>query len=1546
MAAAGRRQTQTLHEMGRAARRATLVLGGLGVAMGTHLVKNGVEFEKEMSRVRAVLSATGGEMEQLNKLAMKMGADTKFSAGEAAKAMYELGSAGFSVQEMSGAMKGTLALAAASSIELADAAEISSNALRGFGLQSSQTTHVADVLAKTVNASSVEMNDLQFSMKYIGPIARSTGQSFEQMVAALGIMGDAGIKGEQAGTTLRGGLVRLVKPTKMVREGFDKIGLSAKDLQGPNGLRPLGEIIAMLSEKTKGMETAQRNQALAQIFGTEALSGMLALIDEGPAKLDRLTRANERAAGSSAKAAKTMQDNVAGAFEQLTGSIETVEIALYQQFQEPLKQVLLDATREVNTKGKEVEEFFDRVFEMPEFKAAGLGGKLRILLDELDKTGLPDEMGDLIVEGFTTAIEKGAPLVAEAAGKLALVAARGFFQGFEQADPVTKVLLALFVAHKTGMLAAIRAAGARAGAAYGTSAAAAAAATGGGVIAGGKRGSAVLAKGKTIAKGVGVGAVALSAVDAATAPNLNKGERAQQFLSFGGILGESGRESADKAERALAKLRDRLREVANAGKELPTGARLGEFLAGFDGFDKLGGEDMPRVNRALRAYEDRLRSVQALAKQGLRLDLHSEATNAQLRTISTAFDRLRNDSVDSIKDVRAVVRDNMRLIAANTKAGSADAKAALANNFRLAADAVRRAMKDGTISTKAGLAEIEKLMAKALQQYGFSAKQAKNIAGGQRPDAGPEEGTAGQAIARARGGLTGGLTTVGRKGAAGRDTVPALLNGQPAVVAEGEDVAVINRHQRAELDRRLADQGGLAGFFQRNDRPHYMASGGLLARGGFVQGASSRGLTAAALSFAGQMFDRGFNVTSAYRSNSTTFHGKGSALDFGDSVNDMGRLGGVLKPMRGRLAELFGPGGSWKHGKPIGQVPGHDDHWHVAVLERLAAAGDPAAIAELRRVKMRGGLGTVTQIGQGALDTARAAASARLQELAGAVGFEGQAGHGPAQARGAMGKGDLMALWRRAGGDPSKARLMAAIALAESSGNPSANGPPDGRGLWQIEWPIWRKALGHLGDPYDPLSNARMAREILDRQGLGAWVVYNTGAYRQYMAKGGLVGEPMAKGGTKRKRRGSQRTVGTNRTPKTRPKARGYKPGKAKFRLGDIAELKTFERLGAQLTDQEQAFRNAERVHGLTDEEPLTLDADGNEVRDEAAIARRVAEIDQLIALKADSARWLAQQQEAARVALQKLADGIRERVIQIQDIKAVAKANIARIRALHKKVAELDRDESRSRAAIGKAKGSKAKAAARRAHEANVRANRPARKAIGKELDGLRDDNERLVGSRSVNVDLESGGGGLLGTARDQMAAWTEERERLAPDAKQAVQNAFDVSLDIRELQKERVSWSGTAAPPVSVPGASAQAVEDNKAQLAELLRAQLDDERAKTRMLGQQFDVFKGFGDLVGARLVGSFLQGGVVPRTGLAYVHEGETFVPRPDGPFRMTARDMLGGGRQAAPQVTLIVEGDIGPMVKRMRAEIDGRAAKVVSQQTGRTSRLIASAPGGR
>lgn len=302
----------------------TVPIAGVAAAA----VKLGNDFEAQMSRVKAISGATGDEFQKLNEQALKLGADTAFSATEAAEGMENLASAGFNTQEIMKAMPGMLDLAASSGEDLANSADIAASTLRGFGLAADQAGHVADVLAKNAADTNAAIEDTGLAMKYIAPVAYSAGWSLESVTAAIGKMADAGIKGEQAGTTLRGALTRLMKPTKQMQGAMDAIGFSVYDSQGK--MKPLAQMIDELNKKTKKLTDEQRDNAVATIFGTESLSGMKVLLSSGGAELNKMTESLKKSDGAAKNMASTMQGNTKGAIEQMKGSLETAAIQIQQ----------------------------------------------------------------------------------------------------------------------------------------------------------------------------------------------------------------------------------------------------------------------------------------------------------------------------------------------------------------------------------------------------------------------------------------------------------------------------------------------------------------------------------------------------------------------------------------------------------------------------------------------------------------------------------------------------------------------------------------------------------------------------------------------------------------------------------------------------------------------------------------------------------------------------------------------------------------------------------------------------------------------------------------------------------------------------------------------------------------------------------------------------------------------------------------------------------------------------------------------------------------
>lgn len=297
------------------------------VKLGKNVFDTGKEFEAQMSRVQAISGATGEELQRLTQNAIDLGAASVFSASESAQGMEYLASAGFTVNEIIAAMPGMLDLAASSGEDLAISADIAASVLRGFGLEASEAGHVADVLATNAARTNAAVADTGEAMKYVAPLAHTMGLSLEEVAASIGIMSDSGVKGSQAGTTLRGALSRLAKPTKAMRTKMDELNLSFYDSDGK--MKSLSEIVGMLQTNMAGLTDEQKQNALVTLFGQEALSGMMILLDAGPEKLAALTKAYEECDGAAAQMAETMLDNLKGAIEGLEGSLETAKLNLY-----------------------------------------------------------------------------------------------------------------------------------------------------------------------------------------------------------------------------------------------------------------------------------------------------------------------------------------------------------------------------------------------------------------------------------------------------------------------------------------------------------------------------------------------------------------------------------------------------------------------------------------------------------------------------------------------------------------------------------------------------------------------------------------------------------------------------------------------------------------------------------------------------------------------------------------------------------------------------------------------------------------------------------------------------------------------------------------------------------------------------------------------------------------------------------------------------------------------------------------------------------------
>lgn len=306
-------------------------LGVLSVAaagaFGAFAIKSGMDFEAQMSKVQAISGATATEVATLTAKAKEMGAKTKFSATESAQALEYMAMAGWKTDQMIGGLPGIMNLAAASGEDLAEVSDIVTDALTAFGLKASDSAHFADVLAKASSSSNTNVSLMGNTFQYVAPVAGALGYSIEDTAVAIGLMANAGIKGEKAGTALRGALTNLAKPSDQVAGYMDALGVSLTDAQG--NVKPLSALMVDLRQKFAGLTDAQKAEYAAGIAGKEAMSGLLAIVNASDADFNNLTQAIANSDGTAQSMAQTMQNNLKGQLEQLGGAVETVGLTFY-----------------------------------------------------------------------------------------------------------------------------------------------------------------------------------------------------------------------------------------------------------------------------------------------------------------------------------------------------------------------------------------------------------------------------------------------------------------------------------------------------------------------------------------------------------------------------------------------------------------------------------------------------------------------------------------------------------------------------------------------------------------------------------------------------------------------------------------------------------------------------------------------------------------------------------------------------------------------------------------------------------------------------------------------------------------------------------------------------------------------------------------------------------------------------------------------------------------------------------------------------------------
>ncbi|OXN01488.1 phage tail tape measure protein [Bifidobacterium vansinderenii] len=328
----------TQEKLAAGATKAGLAIGAVSAAIGVAAVTTFAQFDAAMSTVQANTGASAKEMDQLRQAAIDAGANTVYSASEAADAINELGKAGMSTSDiLAGGLTGALNLAASDGMQVAEAAELMSSAMAQFNLTGSDAGRVADALAAGAGKAQGSARDLGYALQQSGMVANSFGIGMEETVGTLTAFANAGMIGSDAGTSLKTMLIALANPSDKAAALMDELGINAYDAQG--NFIGLSALAGQLQAQLGGLTQEQRNQALATIFGSDAIRSANVLYNEGADGISEWTDAVADS-GFAAEQAAAKNNNLKGDLENLSGSVESMLITIGSGADGPLRSMV------------------------------------------------------------------------------------------------------------------------------------------------------------------------------------------------------------------------------------------------------------------------------------------------------------------------------------------------------------------------------------------------------------------------------------------------------------------------------------------------------------------------------------------------------------------------------------------------------------------------------------------------------------------------------------------------------------------------------------------------------------------------------------------------------------------------------------------------------------------------------------------------------------------------------------------------------------------------------------------------------------------------------------------------------------------------------------------------------------------------------------------------------------------------------------------------------------------------------------------------------
>lgn len=369
-----------------------LAAGGIGL-------KAAADFEVLTRQISIFGGVAGEELERVRQFALKMGADTMFSASDAATALLDMLKAGMSVEEAMASLEATLNLATAGQLGLAQASGFVTSAMAQFGLGAADAGRIATALVQAANASRAEVTDLGLALENVGPIASSFGLSIEDVSAVLAVFSQNGIDGAEAGTQLRSMLLNMTETTETTQGAWNALGISMYDANG--NVRDFNTVIKELDEKLDALPLEQQNQLMRDLGGAYGIMGLTALRSAGG--LDDMRRAMGESADA-AEVSEGMMGTFTGTIEELRGSLETLWInTLTPMIEEALKPFIRQVIELVNGVNEwvianpELAQSITRVLGV----VAALGPALLIIGKVIGLIGALLNPAGLIITGLT-----------------------------------------------------------------------------------------------------------------------------------------------------------------------------------------------------------------------------------------------------------------------------------------------------------------------------------------------------------------------------------------------------------------------------------------------------------------------------------------------------------------------------------------------------------------------------------------------------------------------------------------------------------------------------------------------------------------------------------------------------------------------------------------------------------------------------------------------------------------------------------------------------------------------------------------------------------------------------------------------------------------------------------------------------------------------------------------------------------------------------------------------------------------------------------------